>query len=232
MATKPKRKPPKKKRSFTNRPLAGLSKLKASPGTQAKKARTIKADKPGTSPADERREFLEAMSDVDPILATGKPRKVKSRKVEVKTSDDQEAREVMQALRDLVEGEAPLSIHETDEAIEGAMEGLDPRILDRLREGEFSVQDHLDLHGYNRDEAKAKVESFLLKAMAQDKRCVLVIHGRGHGSKDHIPVLKNALKSWFTRRALRKKILAFTTARPCDGGAGAVYVLLKKHRPR
>jgi len=68
--------------------------------------------------------------------------------------------------------------------------------------------------------------------MAQDKRCVLIIHGRGHGSKDHIPVLKNALKSWFTRRALRKKILAFTTARSCDGGAGAVYVLLKKFRSR
>lgn len=232
MATKPKRKPPKKKHSFTNRPLAGLSKLKPAPGAQAMKTRKTGPTFPDTSARDESQEFLEAMSDVDPIHATGKPRKLRSRKVAEKASDDQEAREVMQALRDLVDGEAPLSIHETDEAIEGAMEGLDPRILARLRDGEFSVQDHLDLHGYNREEARTKVESFLLKAMAQDKRCVLIIHGRGHGSKDHIPVLKNALKSWFTRRALRKKILAFTTARQCDGGAGAVYVLLKKFRPR
>jgi DNA-nicking Smr family endonuclease len=232
MATKPKRKPQKKKRSFTNRPLAGLSKLKPAQGVQAGKAKKKKSAVSDTGTRDESKEFLAAMSDVDPMPATGKPRKVKSRKVEIKPSDDQEAREVMQALRDLVEGEAPLSIHETDEAIEGAMEGLDPRILARLREGEFSIQDHLDLHGYNREEARSKVESFLLNAMAQDKRCVLVIHGRGHGSKDHIPVLKNALKSWFTRRALRKKILAFTTARQCDGGAGAVYVLLKKFRSR
>jgi len=148
------------------------------------------------------------------------------------TSEEREETEVMQALRDLVEGEAPLSIHQTDEAIEGAVAGLDPRIMSKLRRGEFSVQDHLDLHGNTREEARAKVESFLLNAIAQGKRCVLIIHGRGHGSKDHIPVLKNALKTWLERRALRKKILAFSTAQAFDGGGGAVYVLLKTHRPR
>jgi DNA-nicking Smr family endonuclease len=141
--------------------------------------------------------------------------------------EEREEAEVMQALRDLVEGEAPLAIHQTDEAIEGAVDGLDGRIMDKLRRGEFSVQDHLDLHGSTRDEARQKVESFLLAAIAQGKRCVLIIHGRGHGSKDRIPVLKNALKSWLQRRALSKKILAFSTAQPFDGGAGAVYVLLR-----
>ena len=58
-------------------------------------------------------------------------------------------------------------------------------------------------------------------------RCVLIVHGRGFGSKDNIPVLKNKLASWLTRGAIGKKVLAFTSAKPYDGGTGAVYVLLR-----
>jgi DNA-nicking Smr family endonuclease len=230
MARKPKRKSPEKKRSFENRPLSGLAKLKKKTGNAPAPPAPV-PPKPEQDTSDDDRLFQEAMAGVAPMANDGPaPRPKKKRPATTGGSEDQEAREVVQALQDLVDGESPLSIHETDEAIEGSAEGLDPRILRKLRRGEFSVQDHLDLHGYNREEAKTRVESFLLDALAHGKRCLLIIHGRGHGSKDHIPVLKNALKSWFTRRALRKKILAFTTARACDGGAGAVYVLLRKSR--
>lgn len=60
------------------------------------------------------------------------------------------------------------------------------------------------------------------------RRCVLLIHGRGLNSPDRVPVLKNALVGWLTRGRLAKRVLAFATARPVDGGAGALYVLLRK----
>ncbi len=144
----------------------------------------------------------------------------------------QEAAEVQAALSELVAGERPLSIHETDQAISGLAEGADPRLLRRLQRGEFSIQDHLDLHGLSRQEAKPEVDRFISQSLAADKRCVLIIHGRGHGSKDKIPVLKQALGSWLVRSALRKHILAFSTARACDGGAGAVSVLLRRSHRR
>ncbi len=62
----------------------------------------------------------------------------------------------------------------------------------------------------------------------QGKRCVLVVHGRGLHSKDQVPVLKDALKRWMGTARFARHVLAFATARPHDGGAGAVYVLLKK----
>ena len=146
-------------------------------------------------------------------------------------ADKEEEAEVLRTLHDLVEGEGGFSIHASDEAIEGLAEGVDPRLLKTLRSGTYAVQEHLDLHGLNREEARAEVDRFLLDAVLKGNRCVLVIHGRGQGSKDKIPVLKNALKTWFTRRGTRKLILAFCTARPCDGGGGAVYVLLRKKKP-
>ena len=222
-----KRKPPKK-RTFNNRPLKDLSRLKsiASPPKAPQKP----AEEP--APEDDEKLFAEAMSSVTPMDARDDSLPPEPQLKTAPSREEQEEAEVMQALRDLVEGEAPLSIHQTDEAIEGAVDGLDSRIMNKLRRGEFSVQDHLDLHGFTRDEARQKVEAFLLEAIAQGKRCVLIIHGRGHGSKDHIPVLKNALKNWLLRRALSKKVLAFSTAQAFDGGAGAIYVLLRARRTR
>ena len=57
---------------------------------------------------------------------------------------------------------------------------------------------------------------------------MLIVHGRGLHSKDQIPVLKDALRSWLERGPVARAVLAFTTARPHDGGAGAVYVLLRR----
>ncbi|MDR2946909.1 MAG: Smr/MutS family protein, partial [Candidatus Adiutrix sp.] len=58
--------------------------------------------------------------------------------------------------------------------------------------------------------------------------CVLLIHGRGLGSHDGVPVLKRYLETFLLRGTPRKYILAFTTARPLDGGLGASYILLRR----
>jgi DNA-nicking Smr family endonuclease len=108
--------------------------------------------------------------------------------------------------------------------------GLDPRLVRRLRGGEFAYQAHIDLHGMTADEAKPAVTSFILRAMVAGHRCVLVVHGRGRNSPDQRPVLKDRLKHWLTRGELGHRVLAFSTARSYDGGAGAMYVLLRRER--
>ena len=100
---------------------------------------------------------------------------------------------VMRHLDDLVYGSAPFELADTDEYIEGAVQGLDRRIVKKLRRGEFSVQAHLDLHGYRREEARVQVADFVERSALAGKRCVLIVHGRGMGSKDNIPVLKEKL---------------------------------------
>jgi DNA-nicking Smr family endonuclease len=131
-------------------------------------------------------------------------------------------------LRALVSGAAPFDIADSDEFIEGAARGLDHHVLRRLRRGEFAVQAHVDLHGLTREEARGELESFLSRARQGGKRCVLVVHGRGLHSKDQMPVLKDALKRWMNTARFADHVLAFATARPHDGGLGAVYVLLRR----
>jgi DNA-nicking Smr family endonuclease len=140
---------------------------------------------------------------------------------------DDEA-EAYAELADLVEGAGTFDITATDEYIEGLAPGIDKRLLRKLRAGDYAVQSHLDLHGLTSDEARPEVEKFLVAARNEGRRCVLIIHGRGHGSKEGIPVLKERLKVWLTRGRIGRGVLAFCTARPTDGGAGAVYVLLRK----
>lgn len=136
--------------------------------------------------------------------------------------------DALRELEALVSGEAPFDISDSDEFIEGRVAGLDPALVRKLRRGDFSVQAHLDLHGKSRAEAKGEVDAFLRRSREQGKRCVLLVHGRGLHSKDQVPVLKEALQSWLATARFGRHVLAFATARPADGGAGAVYVLLRR----
>jgi DNA-nicking Smr family endonuclease len=137
--------------------------------------------------------------------------------------------DAIRQLEALVSGEAPFDVADSDEFIEGRVPGLDPQIVRRLRRGEFAVQGHVDLHGMTRDEAKVAVDEFLRKARAAGKRCVLLVHGRGIHSKDQVPILKEALRTWLATNRFGRHVLAFATARPVDGGAGAIYVLLRRN---
>jgi DNA-nicking Smr family endonuclease len=136
--------------------------------------------------------------------------------------------EAVDALRALVQGDAPFDLADGDEFVEGRVAGLDANLVRKLRRGDFAVQGHVDLHGMTRDEAKRAVEGFLRASRNAGKRCVLVVHGRGLHSKDQLPVLKEALRTWLSTARFARHVLAFATARPADGGAGALYVLLRR----
>jgi DNA-nicking Smr family endonuclease len=140
--------------------------------------------------------------------------------------------EVLARLSDLVAGRAPFDITETDEYVEGMRVDLDPRLVVRLRRGEFPIQAHVDLHGMIQSAAKETLTSFVLESARKGFRTILVVHGKGLRSPGGHPVLKHAIAQWLSRGTLCGYVLAFTTARPADGGGGAMYVLLKREHKR
>ncbi len=100
---------------------------------------------------------------------------------------------------------------------------LTAKVLERLRRGEFAVEDEIDLHGLTAVEARDALRAFLGEALSRRLSCVRVVHGKGLRSGPRGPVLKHAVNVWLRRV---DPVLAFASAPRRDGGTGAVYVLL------
>ncbi|NNC15370.1 DNA mismatch repair protein MutS [Corallococcus exiguus] len=230
--------PPKKKEAeFQNNPFKSAIKTlqdqekqekAAAAAAEASKKKAV-AQKPTKAPKarpedDDVGLFFSAMDGVQQITHRGEAPKTNPRLPEL-IDDNAEA---LAQLSDLVAVDGPLSFTGSDTAFEGASPGTDPNLLRSLRRGDFSVQDRLDLHGKTQREAQAAVERFLSDSRRAKRRCVLIVHGRGLNSKDQIPVLKDAVRDLLSQKRLERMVLAFSTARPQDGGAGAVYVLLRR----
>jgi DNA-nicking Smr family endonuclease len=111
----------------------------------------------------------------------------------------------------------------------GKAADLDRRTMDKLRKGRLRPQGHLDLHGLTADRALRALNAFLADAQQHDKRCVLVITGKG-SMKDGGGVIRRELPSWLNAPGNRARVLGFAGAQPADGGGGAFYVLLKRRR--
>lgn len=133
--------------------------------------------------------------------------------------------EVLKALEDTVRGRSPIHLPDTQEYVEWIDQETGGDILKNLHEGKYSIQDCLDLHGVIVDEAEKEVDVFIRNSVKSGHRCVKIIHGRGLCSPNG-PVLKDIVIKWLSMR-YRKYIRAFVSARQCDGGLGAVYVLFK-----
>ena len=116
------------------------------------------------------------------------------------------------------------SLLDTDDALSFRRRGVGIEVVRKLRRGVWVLQGELDLHGLRRDEARERLAAFLRESMKKGVRCVRIVHGKGHGSPGREPVLKAKVKSWLVQRT---EVLAFTYARPADGGHGALIVLLK-----
>jgi DNA-nicking Smr family endonuclease len=103
-------------------------------------------------------------------------------------------------------------------------DGLPESVIRRLRRGNYRITRELDLHGLNRKMALEQVNQFLDECRDQRAHCIRIVHGKGNRSPNSGPVLKTLLDRWLRRR---QDVLAFCSARPVDGGTGAVYVLLR-----
>ena len=114
------------------------------------------------------------------------------------------------------------------DALEYLRDGLSPRVLKRLKNGTYAVQDEIDLHGMNALLAERVLREFLHESRRREHYVVRVVHGKGLRSEGEGPVLKS-----MTDRMLRQRadVLAFASARAAQGGTGAVTVLLARRRP-
>lgn len=116
---------------------------------------------------------------------------------------------------------------DTDEHLSFHRPGIGPDVTRKLRRGDWTIQRQLDLHGLRRDDAREALGLFIREAYKQGIRCVRVIHGKGLGSPGKAPVLKSRVHSWLVQK---NEVLAFVQAKPADGGAGALVVLLTSAR--
>jgi len=175
--------------------------------------------------AAERREralFASAVGQVEPLRRLATPplaRPLPAPRARQRERDD--AAVLVEAISDAFD---PLSLLETDDALSFRRRGIGVDVVRKLRRGVWALQGELDLHGLRRDEARERLGSFLRDAAREGHRCVRIVHGKGLGSPGREPVLKDKVKAWLAQRS---EVLAFTHARPADGGHGALIVLLK-----
>ncbi len=159
-------------------------------------------------------------------VAAGPPEPEEARKERKKREES----EVTAQLADLVSGKVEFSLDLTDEYIQGHVTGLDTKTIVRLKSGYYSPERHFDMHGMNTEQAFFGLVEFIRENYLQGRRCLLLIPGRGKNSPEGFGVLREKVQSWLTRDPLKRVVLAFCTALPKHGGAGALYVLLRKNK--
>ena len=111
----------------------------------------------------------------------------------------------------------------------GRFADIDRASAERLKRGLHPIAARIDLHGLTQAEAHRELAEFVEFSHQAGRRCVLVITGRGLGPSGP-GVLKRAVPRWLDEAGLRRRILAVATAQPRHGGAGALYLLLRRQR--
>lgn len=169
--------------------------------------------------------FRRAIDDVMPLAPPPKAALDRPLPAPVPLQRIADERNVLhEALSDEFDAE---SLLETDGELGWQRASLGADVVRRLRRGQWVIQDQLDLHGARVDEARELLGHFLREAVKRGVRCVRVVHGKGLGSRDRQPVLKGKVKRWLVQR---DEVIAFCQARPADGGAGALVILLRAAR--
>jgi DNA-nicking Smr family endonuclease len=172
-------------------------------------------------------EFRDAVADVQPLHPQGRALHVPRAHPPHPT---QRLRDEQEVLADSLSDEIDASsLLDTDDALSYRAAGIGPEVLRRLRRGEWAIQAHIDLHGHRVEEARHALVLFLKHALKNGLRCVRVVHGKGLGSRDKVPVLKGKVRGWLVQR---EDVIAFCQARPIDGGSGALVVLLRPGQAR
>lgn len=215
--------------SGISKPFKNLKKLLESKSFELLPAPDPGVVEPREDPSDRRPDhmiFKVAMADVKRISRTKCAAQIPSTPEPTHANIDPEYESLTQ-LKNLIKYGTGFVVSLTPEYTEGMARGVNPEIARRLHRGDFSIQDHIDLHGLRVHDAHEAFDDFLSKSITSGKRAVLIIHGRGLSSPAE-PILKSKVYRWLTKSPWHKWVIAFTSARLCDGGTGAAYVLLRR----
>jgi DNA-nicking Smr family endonuclease len=220
----PEREPTAKQRPATFGDLAALGGLKQQLAEQARQreAERLAARRRQLELEREARVFRRAVADVAPLAPSGRVMHPPAAVPPIARQHQIDEREALaQSLSDDIDIERLL---ETDDRLSFCRAGVGPEALRKLRRGHWVTQAQLDLHGLRTDEAREAVAAFVAQCTRDGLRCVRIIHGKGLGSLNRQPVLKDKTLRWLTQR---QEVIAFCQAPPFAGGGGALLVLLK-----
>ena len=204
--------------------LADLAEIRAALLEQRRQAESMAAVEHQRSLAERREQtlFATAVGAVVPLKKSATPALARARPPAVaRQRQRDEAAALAESISDAFDAE---SLLETDDALSFRRRGIGLDVVRKLRRGVWVIQDEIDLHGLRSDGARERVGGFVRDSARAGLRCIRVVHGKGLGSPGREPVLKAKVKSWLVQRS---EVLAFTHARPADGGHGALIVLLR-----
>jgi DNA-nicking Smr family endonuclease len=170
----------------------------------------------------EQRLFALAVGPVQTLAPSGR---IEPYRHEVPPEPVQRLRDEASVMREALSDDFDVeTLLHTDEQLSYRVPGLGPEVVRKLREGRWSIQRQIDLHGLRTDEAREALGQFVREAHQHGLRCLRVVHGKGLGSPGRTPVLKGRVLRWLIQK---NEVMAFVQARPADGGAGALLVLLR-----
>ena len=121
-------------------------------------------------------------------------------------------------------------IENTGKDLSGNLHGLNPKTVRELKNGQFPIEQTLDMHGLSTVQAYTRLLDTVQNSYRRKQRCILVVPGKGNNSPMGIGILKEEIPQWLTKEPLCQVVLAFCTALPQHGGLGAMYILLRKYR--
>lgn len=207
--------------------LKNLKALKLEIESQAKQAAERQAAQRAAARKlqEEKEWFTKAVGPIKPLptkhLPGTKARMLRTQPAPIPIQQQLDELAVMrEALSDEFDVETLL---DTDDALSFRRPGMGPDVVRKLRRGGWRIQGQLDLHGLRREDAREALAMFIRDAHKNGWRCVRIVHGKGLGSPGKTPVLKGKVQGWLMQK---KEVLAFAQARPAEGGAGALVVLL------
>jgi DNA-nicking Smr family endonuclease len=208
--------------------LEALLQIKAELAAQAerKKAEQLAALLAARRQEAQRNMFANAVGKVQPLPAAAR---VDLKQVAPAAAVLQHELDAQAALAESLSDEMDItSLLDTDAQLSFRRPGVGVDVVQKLRQGKWSIQRQIDLHGQRSEEARETLSRFIRDAHKQGLRCVRVVHGKGLGSPGKAPVLKDKVQRWLVQKA---EVIAFVQAPPHKGGAGAVLVLLQPVRP-
>ena len=143
----------------------------------------------------------------------------------LKPYPQQRQQDEQQALIESLAPPSDLAEIEVGDELLFSRNGVQNSVMRKLRRGQYRVEAELDLHRLTAVQALHALQEFIFHSKRRHLRCIRIIHGKGLSSKDQRPVLKGRVNQWLRQW---DDVLAFCSARQCDGGSGATYVLLRK----
>ena len=165
--------------------------------------------------------FVRAIGKVAPLPIHNKANLPRTPREPVATQlQKDEAKVIQDSLSDEFDASTLL---DTDDALSFRRPSVGTEVTRKLRKGEWAIQREIDLHGLRSNEARLALTTFIREAHKYGIRCVRVVHGKGLGSPGKTPVLKSKVHSWLVQK---NQVMAFVQAKPAEGGAGALVVLL------